>query len=375
METILFVHGTGVRTEGYEHTLDLIRAKASRFLPGFKVEGCNWGEPWGARLNFAGKSIPGPIPEGLGAAAVDSAKLALWSLLADDPLIELKVAVHNASPHGHQGKALWKAVVDLAAFPTAIEKLKNWKADALWPELIASIAADEKWRKTVEELSGSRVDRAAELARAVVAAFLIHLRYRGESSLTGAQRDELVLALMLPIGGAAAGLKDWLSKKLTNYVEPRRAELNDKLAPVIGDILRYQARGGTLREFIGSRVEQSHATVILAHSLGGIATVDWLAESRRSVRALVTVGSQAAFFYEIDALFSRGLGTGLPDHFPSTWLNVYDKRDFLGYAASEIFDRKAMDLEVDNGQPFPASHSAYWQNDVAWGEIARILTR
>ncbi|RYG95250.1 MAG: hypothetical protein EON58_14565 [Alphaproteobacteria bacterium] len=168
-------------------------------------------------------------------------------------------------------------------------------------------------------------------------------------------------------------MKDWLAKKLTNYVEPRRGELTDKLAPVIGDILRYQARGETLRNFIGQTVDKTNASVILAHSLGGIASVDWLAESPHSVRALVTVGSQAAYFYEIDALYSRKLGTGLPDSFPKKWLNIYDRRDFLGYAASRIFRGKAMDLDVDNGQPFPASHSAYWQNDVIWGEIARIL--
>jgi len=373
METILFVHGTGVRTEAYQRTLELITAKAKVFLPGFEVAGCNWGEPWGARLNFEGRSIPGPLPDSIGAAAVDAAKLALWALLAEDPLLELKVAVHNPAVQGPQGPALWKSFIELGTHPGALEKLNAWNIDALWAPFIASKAASPAWKNVIEGLVGSRVGRAAEISRAVVAAFLIELRQQGESGLTGPQRDLLVATLLLPLGGAAAGLTDWLAGRLTNYVEPRRGRLTDKSAAVIGDILRYQARGGTLRNFIGHSVEKTKASVIIAHSLGGIACVDWLAEAPRSVRALVTVGSQAAYFYEIDALHSRELGTGLPEYFPKPWLNIYDQRDFLGYAASKIFEDKAMDLDVDNEQPFPASHSAYWHNDVVWEEIARVL--
>ncbi|RYE61528.1 MAG: hypothetical protein EOO82_01665, partial [Oxalobacteraceae bacterium] len=174
-ETILFVHGTGVRTEAYQRTLDLITAKAAHFLPDFKVAGCNWGEPWGARLNFEGKSIPGLVSENIAAMAMDSAKLALWALLAEDPMLELKVTAHNATVQGPQGPSLWKSFGELGTFPAIVEKLKGWNVDALWSPFIASKAASPAWKNVIEGLTGSRVDRAPEVSRAIVAAFLIEL--------------------------------------------------------------------------------------------------------------------------------------------------------------------------------------------------------
>ena len=73
------------------------------------------------------------------------------------------------------------------------------------------------------------------------------------------------------------------------------------------------------------------------HSLGGVACVDLLVEAALpQVELLVTVGSQAPFFYEIDALQSLRFGVPLPEHFPR-WLNVYDLRDFLSYVAAGVF--------------------------------------
>jgi hypothetical protein len=92
------------------------------------------------------------------------------------------------------------------------------------------------------------------------------------------------------------------------------------------------------------------------------------------VRLLVTVGSQAPFLYEIDALPSLRYGQPLPAHFPS-WLNVYDLNDLLSYAAQGVFGDRAIDLELDSRQPFPASHSAYWDSRTMWEAIATRLPR
>jgi hypothetical protein len=119
--------------------------------------------------------------------------------------------------------------------------------------------------------------------------------------------------------------------------------------------------------------------VILAHSLGGIACVDWLAskeyaEDGPKIDRLITVGSQAPYFYEIDALVSLPYGAGLPDGLPKKWLNIYDRSDFLSYLAAPVFPGHARDVEVDNGQPFPDSHSAYWHNHrQVWKAVAEFL--
>ncbi|MCC5636530.1 hypothetical protein LC593_11775 [Nostoc sp. CHAB 5844] len=85
------------------------------------------------------------------------------------------------------------------------------------------------------------------------------------------------------------------------------------------------------------------------------------------VKLLVTVGSQAPFLYEINALCSLEYGQPLPGDFPK-WLNIYDLRDFLSYVGSKIFP-KVQDEEVISKQPFPRSHGAYWTNAKTWEAI------
>jgi hypothetical protein len=55
-------------------------------------------------------------------------------------------------------------------------------------------------------------------------------------------------------------------------------------------------------------------------------------------------------------------------NFP-TWLNIYDKHDFLSYVGSKLFPGQVIDVEVDSRQPFPYSHSAYWTNRATWDAI------
>ncbi|MBK7599638.1 MAG: hypothetical protein IPJ07_14400 [Acidobacteria bacterium] len=63
----------------------------------------------------------------------------------------------------------------------------------------------------------------------------------------------------------------------------------------------------------------------------------------------------------------------MPGHFPSHWLNFYDPRDFLAYIAEPVFPadpvRKITDIRVNNREPFPQSHTSYWNNDDLWDAI------
>ncbi len=95
-------------------------------------------------------------------------------------------------------------------------------------------------------------------------------------------------------------------------------------------------------------------------------------ESLPEVKLLVTVGSQAPFFYEINALHSLRYGEKLPSHFPQ-WLNIYDLHDLLSYVGAGVFPEKVQDVLVDSKQPFPRSHGAYWTNTATWKAIERRL--
>jgi hypothetical protein len=160
------------------------------------------------------------------------------------------------------------------------------------------------------------------------------------------------------------------------HLQRQRGALTDAAYPFSGDILYYQAKGKTIRDFIQEQVENVEPPVVLmAHSLGGIACVDLLVEKNLpQVQLLVTVGSQAPFLYEIDALHSLSYGDSLPNHFPK-WLNIYDLRDVLSYVGDRqgLFPGKIKDVKVDNQQPFPESHGAYWYNSATWDAILQEL--
>ncbi|HEX3140362.1 MAG TPA: hypothetical protein VHQ87_09915, partial [Rhizobacter sp.] len=155
----------------------------------------------------------------------------------------------------------------------------------------------------------------------------------------------------------------------TSALRRHRNDLSNAAALPVGDILLYQSRGEEIRKFIRSKIEQATGPVtLLAHSLGGIACFDLLAlPNPPKVERLITVGSQSPLLYEIGALPSLKPPQTLPQGFPR-WLNVYDRNDFLSYVAKGLFST-ATDLEVDSGQPFPDSHSAYFSNDAVWDAV------
>jgi hypothetical protein len=156
----------------------------------------------------------------------------------------------------------------------------------------------------------------------------------------------------------------------------RRGSVTDATSPLAGDILLYQCRGATIRQLIRAQIEElTPPIVLLGHSLGGIACVDLLIEAdlRERVSLLVTVGSQAPYFYELNALQKLEYGATLPHHVPR-WINVYDLRDLLSFIGERVFHGQVRDVEVDSRQPFPESHSAYWTNPQTFSAIAGGLT-
>lgn len=374
---LLFIHGTGVRTKALATTLSLLRGHAVEFLPDWNIEACAWGDAFGAAPNRSGASVPDyDASHGNAAAQLAAQQRARWVLLADDPLIELRMAPQERVIGGAPGPAIWQRVLALAAHAPCQALVDAATLPGLWPAFIKDIEANAQWQAVINAISQAAAPASPLLARALVAALQARLRDQGLPALGVARRDALVSLLQPPLGGPPGGAAlDWLLKRLTAYGRDHRGRITDITGPGVGDILRYQGRGGeTLRKFIGERVQSTGARVLLAHSLGGIAAVDWLAMAPRPVDALVTVGSQAAYFYEIDALVSRGVGAGLPDFFPKRWLNIYDPSDMLGYPASGVFKGWVTDKRVDNGEPFPESHSAYFRNlSEVWPAVADFL--
>jgi hypothetical protein len=159
--------------------------------------------------------------------------------------------------------------------------------------------------------------------------------------------------------------------KAASFAADRRAGLMTMGAPGIGDILFYQRRGEEIRQMVADALTSAEGPVVaVGHSLGGIILVDLLTGSiPQGVDLLFTAGSQSPLFYAVDALAS--LRPNHPTPVPFTpWVNVYDRRDLLAFCAGQIFAGHGgggiTDHEVDSGVPFPAAHSAYWNNGAVY---------
>ena len=387
-KTVLFVHGTGVRKASYEWTAAQIAAGLQSVAPAVRLEPCLWGDAHGAKLALGGASIPKFSPS-LAPSDADRT-VALWELLARDCFFELRELVASgprglSAPAEREHKAaLSQALESLADDVDTLRVLGGRALTIQWRESVAAVASAQVTKEVVGAVA--RVDTTLRLAvsRAAVAALQQRLAEDNVAVLPVDLRDRLVEQCLDKVGGRdLGGISDWTKAKLWGLAlrwanakaKRERDSLFSAASPVAGDILLYQARGDEIRRFIAKRISEcGDDVVVLAHSLGGIACIDLLVKrSMPQVKLLVTVGSQAPLLYEIGALGSLRVGRELPGHFPKTWLNFFDCGDLLSYAAEKVFPGRAKDHEVMSGQPFPHSHSAYWDDQTLWQVLGTHL--
>ncbi|RCJ28951.1 hypothetical protein A6770_00705 [Nostoc minutum NIES-26] len=390
MTTVIFVHGTGIRKREYEETFKIIEQKIHAQRPEIKVAPCLWGDLLGSKFNAQRASLPPEdVTLALEEGEEDDEYIVLWKQLYRDPLYELRllslkpIEEGGSNPFGDEPGDILKSRVENLTLASELQaKLLEAGIADVFEEARETVIRSESFYEALPTISESDLSEYyAAVARAIAAQAMLICEQQEKFPpiLTDAQlRDEVVELLTLALGEAELGLGGWVLKPLvelaipmgTYYVKRKRDTLTEKYSPFPCDILLYQARGEKIREFIKEQVEQAEPPVVLlAHSLGGIACVDLLVQQPLSqVELLVTVGSQAPFLYEINALCSLEYGQPLPENLSAKWLNIYDIRDFLSYFGSKIFP-KVQDKRVDSKQPFPRSHGAYWTNPETWKAI------
>ncbi|MFD9461123.1 hypothetical protein [Streptomyces sp. NPDC060027] len=388
--SVVFVHGTGVREKSYNKTLITVRSALERLRPGSEVRGCFWGREAGARLALDGASIPGYM-ESRGGRKKDDEDVAVWGVLYQDPGYELRLlGLRPAAVSGMgRGQSPARKLLDeLAGYVPSAQVRAAFVAHDLDDALdraLREVAASPELRDAAATADEGGYEHRHAFARAVTAATLAYAVGGGADAPDGLQRDALLSLLGADLHTQGRTLGGTVAKAaaapalraLTWHARRRRGAHNDNLlVPAIGDILRYQARGQALRQLIKRTVDHTpgDAVTVIAHSLGGVACVDLMVEEEIGrVDQLITVGSQAPFFYEAGALVSLEHPQQPPAHFPRRWLNLYDARDLLSFRAAQVFPDVATDHEVDNHQPFPFAHSAYWDNRQVWTAIGTWL--
>jgi hypothetical protein len=395
MTSVIFVHGTGGRQKDYANTFEKIKKALQDSKPDTKLISCLWGDSLGAKLNADGASIPS-YDEAQGGKKLTSEEenIHLWEALYKDPFYEIRLLglrslqAQNSIPGKLTASQELKGRV--AALPR--DSVLQTKLDALEFGTVF-IQACEAIAGSESQVFGGLLKTAARpldadyaaIARAIVAmsGLLYEKREWSLNPLIDEQlRNKAVDAIFQVLSNLETSrgvITDWVTGQLfslgTSAVKRKRGAISDGAYPFAGDIMVYQAKGKKIRDYIRKQIELVETPVVLlAHSLGGIACVDLLIEEdlRDRVKLLITVGSQAPFLYEIDALPSLNFGEPLPEHFPQ-WLNIYDLRDFLSYIGGEVFPGKVKDVKVDNKQPFPEAHGAYWANKETWKAIEEVL--
>ncbi len=398
MTTVIFIHGTGVREKDYLATFQQIEKVFGERKPDVKLVPCLWGEPLGTKLNAKGLSIPFDSQHINQVNKEEDENIKLWEALYKDPLYEIRILGFREPPEqsvlfGETPSEKIESNLERLITSTEVQaKMEAFGVGEVFDSACQMITASDSntFERLLERASEPLEEEYQAIARAIIAAaiYLCKQERHYIPLLDDAQiRDQAVDCLYRELTQETEPkgfLTDWTKNKLlelgtvvgTPWLKRSRDSVTNAIYPGIGDILFYQAKGKKIRDFIQRQVERVEPPVVLlGHSLGGIACVDLLVEEKiPEVELLVTVGSQAPFLYEIDALQSLSYGESLPDYFPE-WLNIYDLQDFLSYIGNQegIFRNRVTDVVVNNKQPFPEAHGAYWYNSETYEQIVKVL--
>jgi hypothetical protein len=382
------VHGTGIRLPNYISSFKAASARASDNGITAKFVECAWGDPFG--IEFDGLSLPEPSDDRFRREEEDFAR---WSWLLDDPLLELErltirpgadaVLMMERPGVEPERLRLWERIRTYEPTPAMAALLKRGGLQEIWRPAWEMVAGADVTPQAFERSAHELPAASEALARAVVAALHLTATEKGRPGPSRQLRDSIADRLQCDWDQKVLAPNNFLvrmfKRAATRTLRRHRDAVSTAVLMPIGDILLYQSRGSEIRKFIRDAIEAAAPPVtIVAHSLGGIACFDLLAlPDPPKVSGLVTVGSQASLLYEIGALASINSPKPfvsprtLPDGFPP-WLNIYDQNDFLSYVASGLFEG-VDDLEVESGQPFLDSHSAYFGNDEVWKAIGKLM--
>jgi hypothetical protein len=395
--TVLFVHGTGVRGEGYRSTLEQIQGGIYRAgLGDIKLVGCPWGDSVGSKRNAGGLSIPKYTERGgKGKPTDEEIQIELWRYLYSDPTYEFRVLSVTCpkAPGPRPGEksaaeTLEQLTRELSPATQLLAKLKEGQVDGFFEQGRKDILADPAFYRMLAVATDPLGQFQEAVARAIVARTITLGREdRYHDSLMGLDpqlRDETVRLLRSQLGPYQAAVQDWVFQLVapmgTKLLNRRFGKIIDERSDLIADILFYQSNGDLIRTFIAEWIRTlTPPVVLLGHSLGGVASVEVLLKHedlRKRIPLLITVGSQAPYFYEINSLKTLPFGHKLPGDFPP-WTNLFDPKDFLSFVGDfeNLFRGRIVDRQVDNRQPFPESHGAYWSNPETYREISDSLLR
>lgn len=408
--TLFFVHGTGVRLEGYSHALELVEAGLlANDLADLTVVGCQWGDTIGDQFDddwreLVARTLPPETTPTTGAdvpPTVDEHETSTWDQLLRDPLMELRLVLVasprppvSAAPGGDplSTRDLADVVDEIAQHPPSVEG-SGLTSEELAAAARTIVASDEL---TIDGYGTVQaIDRGIIriVAQAIVALALARHRFDApgtepRAAVDSTARDAAVAAIermLLPgedpyatTGGFERRIRRFVQNRGTAFVRERRLQLmQDYAAPFLADVAFYLRHGETFREYVSAQLRELEPPIVaVGHSLGGVILVDLLSQDNETdIELLVTAGTQAPLLYALRAL--EHLTPDDPASTPFTpWLNFYNPNDFLSFCAKPLFPDTPGIVEEKiepKGIPFPAAHSAYWMENRIYERIHNVL--
>lgn len=396
MGSLVVVHGTGVRKDSYDATFKVVSTKLGLARKNIEPVYCYWGDV-GANLPENPLCLPRDADyRGAGLTATDI-HAESWAILYENPLIELETFPQSAASRGKSDMAMLAAQVRTAEpSPQLLESLQALAADGYWKPARDYVVNSAAFLPAVQRTPDDATNFCTVVARAIVAWITRQLLLATRPTPPDDIRDlwvGLTVQALSPTSAAAIlgtrGIPEikqkigsffgWGAQWLAaGFAERKRMVETAAIGAVIGDIILYQAaRGGEgIRQRVINAIRNApKPRYVLAHSLGSVAAVDTLVlQPDLEVEHLITIGSPAAVFYELNALCSRTRDEKLPEHFPK-WTNIFDPKDLISYIAHRTFhdDPRIDDKPHESGQPLIAAHCAYWASDKAWKHIWEII--
>ncbi|HUG49358.1 MAG TPA: hypothetical protein VMP67_13230 [Candidatus Limnocylindria bacterium] len=377
--TLVYVHGArDRRVEVDDHVARIERALSLAGLP-LDVLPARWGEEAGASLEHIEQVLPLLGARSTGTPLEEPSPMPrddgmLRVLLHEGPLAELE-QMGRGTPAGSRDAQRREADqlleicrTDIGSPGELITLASGGTASLAQACRLASATVEASPAYTAAHAGPvGESELVAAAGRAVAASVaaqaaqpldvLQAVQLRIAEAVMGAAAATLLAGYLgIDVG---AGLKRWA----TDVLLPHRARLMRDAALGPADVLLYQRDGARMRGVVARTLAEARSrggpVLALGNSLGGIILVGLLAEpAAPKPDLLVTVGSQAPLLSLIGALEPLD-GTGSRSLF-APWLNVYDRRDLLGFVAGGVWPNQPdiTDREVDLGVGFPDAHGA-----------------
>ncbi len=238
-----------------------------------------------------------------------------------------------------------------------------------------------EWIKNRLALSKERIKDRLEISRERLKDGVDASRERIRARLE-LSRTRINKARKVARGGAKAAIAS--TRKLTTNVaalaisNPARRIFHAQMSAFIGDSFFYFGSRGerfdpgsvpsiciqAIETAASMRTEEDPDLIVVAHSMGSNIICDILSYFAPSLEIdlVLTVGAQFPLFADLD-MFPGFSADERPIPKPDAalnWINFYDPNDFLGYAASGVFDG-IIDVPFSSGRFGVTTHADYFK--------------